>query len=127
MEEIILVAIGELKSDILIINFLKKKFIIKKIAPKNIVIYASSNKKTIKTSLIMRDVIKNRIIYYPVCIMNNFLRLLIEPPKINRGTIIIANLKQISYMINIIKENKKYNLMTPLEEVFLIQKRFTSR
>jgi len=110
MEEIILVAIGELKSDILIINFLKKKFIIKKIAPKNIVIYASSNKKTIKTSLIMRDVIKNRIIYYPVCILQKSRELFESTNSTNKVAIIVANPKQISGIIQTLKNTNKTNL-----------------
>jgi len=110
MEEIILVVSHENHRISKIANFLKKKFIIKKVWPRNIVIYASSNKKTIKTSLIMRDVIKNRIIYYPVCILQKSRELFESTNSTNKVAIIVANPKQISGIIQTLKNTNKTNL-----------------
>ncbi len=126
MGEIILITPYESRGEISkTARFLKKRYI-RKVQPKNIFIYASSDKKAVITSLIMRDIIKNRIIYNPVCIIDNFLKLLIEPQKINIGIIIIVNPEQISDMINILKNNKiKHNFIR--KEIISIQKQFTSR
>ena len=129
MEEIILITIHE---EILeIARFLKKRYV-KKIRPRNIIIYTSSDKEAINTSLIMRDVIKNKIIYNSVCIIIQFKKLVNELSLafggINRSRIILANFEQINEMVDIINNNKiNYNFIKNNIISIQIQKRFTER
>ena len=129
MEEIILITIDE---EILEIARILKKRYVKKIRPRNIIIYTSSDKEAINTSLIMRDVIKNKIIYNSVCIIIQFKKLVNELSLafggINRSRIILANFEQINEMVDIINNNKiNYNFIKNNIISIQIQKRFTER
>ena len=113
MEEIILITTHEKILETA--RFLKKRYV-KKIRPRNIIIYTSSDKEAINTSLIMRDVIKNKIIYNSVCIIIQFKKLVNELSLafggINRSRIILANFEQINEMVDIINNNKiNYNFI----------------
>ena len=107
MEEVILITTHEKILETA--RFLKKRYV-KKIKPRNIIIYTSSDREAINTSLIMRDVIKNKIIYNSVCIIIQFKKLVNELSfafgGINRSRIILANFEQINEMVDIINNNK---------------------
>jgi len=104
MEEVILITTHEKILETA--RFLKKRYV-KKIKPRNIIIYTSSDREAINTSLIMRDVIKNKVIYNSVCIIIQFKKLVTELSfGINRSRIILANFEQINEMVDIINNNK---------------------